>query len=321
MKITFLGNFDVSYSTESHHKKTYEKLGHKVVALQEGKTFAEKVLEHASKSDLFVWTHTHAWHTPGMEEVLLKLKSKGIPSAGYHLDLWKGIRREADLNTDPYWNIEYFFTCDKLMIPDLQKRGVKAFYLPAGVLEDECYLAEPDRKKFPHDVIFVGSRNYHPEWPYRPQLIDWLKKTYGDRFGHYGGDGLGVVRGNELNILYASAKVVVGDTLCKGFDYPDYFSDRLFETTGRGGFMVFPNIPGLENLFNTDKTDKFPIELATYKFADWRDLEFKINFFLNPQHSGIKESMRWHAQERTKKDHTYTQRLSEMINVIFKNDK
>jgi len=37
MKIVFLGNFGVSYSSENHHVKTLESLGHEVIKLQEVK--------------------------------------------------------------------------------------------------------------------------------------------------------------------------------------------------------------------------------------------------------------------------------------------
>jgi len=313
MKITFLGNFSVDYSTESHHLWTYRKLGQEVKTFQEGRTKAEDILQSALKSDLFVWTHTHGWNTPDMDKVLEVLKSHKIPTAGYHLDLWKGIKREADLNTDPYWNIEYFFTVDKGFIPDLKARGIKAYYLPAGVVEKECYMAQPDTQRFPHEIIFTGSKGYHPEWNYRPELIEWLQYTYGDRFGHYGGDGLGTIRGHDLNVLYASAKIVIGDTLCKAYNYPDYFSDRLFEVTGRGGFMIFPKIIGLEDYFTINN---FPLELVTYSFRNFEQLKCMIDFWLKDENKTQMEEIRLRGFERTKKYHTYTNRLSKMLEII-----
>ena len=46
-----------------------------------------------------------------------------------------------------------------------------------------------------------------------------------------GGDGLGVVRGEKLNQLYADSKIVIGDSLSLNFDYPGYWSDRIYETS------------------------------------------------------------------------------------------
>jgi len=54
MTIVFLGNFDIEYSSENHHRKSLETLGHKVITLQEGVATSEQILELASKSELFI---------------------------------------------------------------------------------------------------------------------------------------------------------------------------------------------------------------------------------------------------------------------------
>lgn len=322
-KIAFLGNFNVPYTTESHHLWTYRKLGYEVVTLQEGKINADEILKIALESDLFVWTHTHGWDTPGMDVVLNTLKKVRIPTMGYHLDLWLGIERQKNLETDPYWGIEHFFTVDPQFVPVLEAKGIKAHYVMAGVVENECYLGTP-RDKYKHDVVFVGSKGYHKEWPYRARLIEFLQETYGDRFGHYGNDGIGKaqIRGKELNDLYASAKVVVGDTLCPAFNYPDYFSDRVFETTGRGGFLIFPYIKGIKEHFEVassldllGQVDE-NTELITYEFGNFSLLKGLIDLFISPLAENGREIMRKNAHARTKKDHTYTNRLKQILNII-----
>ena len=89
---------------------------------------------------------------------------------------------------------------------------------------------------------------------------------------------MGVIRGKELNDLYATAKVVVGDTLCKGFNYPYYFSDRLFETTGRGGFLIHPYIKGLEDYFEV-KVGTNPSTVCTIDSNGDLDItgDYKVN--------------------------------------------
>lgn len=312
MKICFIGNFEVPYSSENHYKTTLEQLGHTVIPIQENTTVESAVMNKSILCDMLFHVHTHGdtWNIKGIENVYKQLKAKHIPTVGYHLDLFKGISREINLNTDPYWNIEFFFTADKNFVPDLEAKGIKAYYLPAGVLENECYLAEPDYNRFPHEVIFVGSKGYHHEYPYRPQLINWLQETYGSRFGHYGGDGLGTIRGNDLNVLYSSAKVVVGDTLCKDFKYSNYFSDRLFETTGRGGFMIFPYIKGIHDFFKYD-------EIVTYKLGDFGDLRDKIDFYL--ENNERRERLKLRAHLKTKSNHTYRNRLSYLLKTINEN--
>lgn len=313
MRIAFIGNHSVDFSTETHHRKTFEKMGHEVIQFQENRTDCRTIFKTAKDCDILYWTHTHGFRIGSESNVrmlLRNMKERNIPTVGYHLDLWLGLDREKDLRNDPYWGIEHFFTVDKLMADWLNTNTkTKGFFLPAGVFEDECVLGTPNREKYPHDIIFTGAKGYHHEWPYRPQLIEWLHSNYGSNFAHYGGGGLPGLRGQELNNLYASAKIVIGDTLCKNFDYPYYFSDRLFEVTGRGGFMIFPYIKGLEDHFEIGK------EIVTYQFNNFGELKEKIDYYL--AHNEEREAIRLAGHERTKREHTYTHRLTTLLNTIF----
>jgi hypothetical protein len=313
MKIVFLGNFEVDYSSENHHAKSLEKLGHEVIKLQENQATSEEILNQALDSKLFIWVHTHGWQTPGtvnMTTVLNILKKVKIPAITYHLDLWLGLEREKDLHNDSFYkDIAYFFATDKLMADWFNNNTeVKGCYMPAGVYSEECYI-DKSGDEAANDIIFVGSKNYHPEWDYRSKLIDNLKHTFGAQFTHIGGDGdTGTIRGERLNRVYASSKVAVGDTLCIGFDYPYYFSDRLFESTGRGGFTIFPYIKGIEDMFEIDK------EIVTYNYGDFKELEDKIRYYL--QNGEEREKIRSAGHNRAKKDHTYVNRWSEILRII-----
>ena len=308
MRIAFLGNFQVPYSSENHHASSLETLGHEVVRLQEPSTPADIVTAEALASDLFVWVHTHGWNTPGIEDTLRRLRIAGVPSVTYHLDLWMGLERQRDIQSSPYWDIDHFFTVDKKMADWLNDHtNVQGHFLPAGVFDKECYIStEPS----PHanDVIFVGSKRYHPEWLWRPQLINWLRDTYGSRFTHIGGDGdTGTLRGDELNRAYAGSKVAVGDTLCLGFDYPWYASDRLFEAPGRGGFQIFPRIKGIPELM--DGTMPF------FDFGDFHGLKDLIDYYL--EHDDGRETLRTLCHAHVKGHHTYVHRWQTILDTIW----
>jgi hypothetical protein len=313
-KIVFLGNFGVDYSSENHHVKSLESLGHTVVKLQEREARSQRILEQALDSDLFIWVHTHGWETSGnigMDQVLLQLKQAGIPTMTYHLDLWFGLQRQKDLESDNFYKtIGHFFTVDKLMADWFNENTeVKGHFIPAGVYDKECYIDESYKSnEFNYDVIFVGSKGYHPEYPYRPMLIDFLRATYGKSFLHVGGDGdTGTIRGAELNKIYARSKIAIGDSLNIGFNYPYYTSDRMFESTGRGGFTIYPRIKGLENLF----TDK---EIVLYEHGNLKNLEEKINYYL--ENNEERESIRMAGHNRTKTDHTYVNRWSTIMKEL-----
>lgn len=315
MRIVFLGNFRVNYTSETHHCLSLESLGHDVVRMQETDATGDEVLEQAMQSDMFVWVHTHGWDTRGtdMRLVLQSLKRMGIPSVTYHLDLWFGLRRQADMQSDAYWDIEHFFTVDKLMADWLNANSnVKGHYLQAGVFDQECYR-EKAVKVPPFDVVFAGSKQYHPEWQYRPQLVQWLQDTYGDRFAHFGNDGKwGVIRGEKLNRVYADAKVIVGDSLCINFNYPNYWSDRVYETVGRGGFMIHPYISGMEQHFEDRK------HLVFYDFGKFDQLKSLIDYYL--EHPDEAEEIRQAGFEHVKANHTYRNRWEHIIKEILSHD-
>lgn len=326
MKIAFVGNFRTSASSETHHKKSLEALGHEVIALQESEATTRDILSAALQAEFLVWVHTHGWKTPevGMNlyGLFARLKANRKQVITYHLDLWFGLKRERDLRADPFYkNLDWFFTVDQKMAEWLNQRTkTTGFYLPAGVFQDEIMFERNSETKY--DVVFVGSKGYHKEWPYRPKLINWLQSTYGDRFTLFGRDGVGEIRGQELVDVYNSSKVVIGDSLVKDFSYPYYWSDRLYETLGRGGFMIFPYIKGLEDEFVLGDTGVVPashdVELVTYRFGDFDQLAKLINYYL--VHDEERDSIRRRGFEKVRDNYTYKHRWEIIMKEIGINE-
>lgn len=316
LKILFVGNFEVDYSSENHHKKSLEALGHTVTWLQEGKASGEQILDIGLTQDFVVFVHTHGWVTPGrpLQEVFQMLNHYNTPVITYHLDLWFGLERQKDIMDDPFYtSIGHFFATDKLMCDWFNENTkVKGHFIPAGVFHEEVVMMDnDDRITNRNDVIFVGSKGYHPEYPYRPILVDFLRGTFKDRFLHVGGDGdTGTIRGLALNATYRNSKVAIGDSLNIGFEYPYYTSDRLFESTGRGGFTIYPRIKGLDEYFEDGK------EIVFYEHGNLHDLQKKINYYL--EHDDERETIRKAGFERTKKDHTYIKRWETIIEELAK---
>ena len=337
MKIVFLGNFDAPHSTENEWAYSYEDLGHEVIRFQEPRDTTDQVLQACMDADIFHYTHTHGWDTPGSFDVgvlidRIRNETKAV-SIGVHLDYWYGLERQKDVGTHPWWRCDYIFTADGGSDAWYRSQGINHHYVKAGVVKRDCYIGNY-REEYACDVAFVGAYGYHPEYSYRPQLIDWLQDTYGERFRRYAGDTqYGTVRGSALNDVYASVKVVVGDTLCLGFNHPEYFSDRLFETTGRGGFLIFPFIEGVQNCFEIEgysskdaKEDKFftgnkfvQKELETYTFNDFGGLKDKIDYYI--AHEDERKSIANAGFERTKADHTYHNRVEEVFDILRKDGR
>jgi hypothetical protein len=315
MIIAYLGNFKHSFCTEVHLAKTLEAMGHYVVRIQEDDytDVPRKIYKQVKNSNAQLFLFTRTWGKSLNMEYLDAIKELGIPTVSYHLDLYYGLSRtnwEIGLDQDPFWRTDYVFTPDG--DPEAQKwfeeKGINHFYLKPGVYEPECYIKEPTG--IGPDIVFVGSYYYHPEWPYRQRLINWLRETYGSRFAKFGNPE-STIRGDQLNKLYSEAKIVIGDALCIGFDHEGYWSDRLYETTGRGGFLIHPYIKGIEKSFEIGK------ELITYEYDNFKQLKEWIDYYL--EHEKEREAIRIAGHNRTKSEHTYTHRLKEMFEVLKDN--
>lgn len=312
-RVCFLGNFQSPWCSEVHESLSLESLGCEVIRLQEGETDPRDVVETVKRvrPDIFWWVRTWGWSTIGINE--LNEIHKVCPSVFYHLDLIRGIPdRESRIDTDAQYRCSYVFLPDgdPDTIKFFKQHGVNHFYSPPAVYDKAIYLAEPD-PELKEPVIFVGAKNYHSTWQYRGLLLEKLEQQYGERFKLY--EHSSQRREHALNVLYASAKVAVGDTYSPSFNRKFYFSDRLMETAGRGCAQVFPRIYGIWDYFEEGK------EILTYEYNNWVDLWNKIDWLLD--HEDERITMRDAAMRRCAKDHTYRHRLANVLNVVLKGEK
>lgn len=325
MTILYVGNFSQRHCTEVHLAATLESLGHEVIRLQENELQLDWAV-NPEGVDLFLYTRT--WGDKVTLEDLEKLRRARIPTVSYHLDLYVGLSRkylhegktlDEVLQTDPFWRTDFVFTPDgdPKSAEVFERNGVNHYYIKPGVFHPECYMSDHIKgSEYLADVLFVGGGDWpgspngygHPEWPYRDRLIGWLYDTYGARFTKFGYPQE-TIRNAGLNELYANSKVVIGDSVCLGFNHTYYWSDRVYETLGRGGFLIHPYIKGMEEEF------KDGVHLVYYKYGDFNELKAKIDYYL--EHDEERERIRKAGHEFVKNHATYHARLTNMLQTVF----
>lgn len=314
MIIGFIGNFGPPHSTECDREWSFQKLGHQVVRFQENRTTAQQLREAMPRLDMLVYSHTHdpSYVIDGLVDVFKDYRDAGVPTVSAHLDRWLWLARVKDVGQEATWFTEHIFMadCSPEAVELYDHLGLNWHYLQPAVVERDCYMAEPDHQRFPHEIIFTGSRGYHPEYGFRPKLVDWLHETYGSRFGHYGNDGIRTLRGHDLNVALASAKIVVGDSCFGG--RPNYVSDRYYEVRGRGGgIYLHPLVTGVD----TEGVDHyFPEGLFGAEKA-LAHLGEKIDYWL--EHDSGREGGRRRGFEWVKNNETYTQRAQQILDTVF----
>lgn len=328
LTIAFLGNFQPrtsrgeEFSTESHLALSFESLGHSVVRIQEGQTRALDVpaIVAESGADALWWVQTYGLAVSGGTiaerfNMLDRIREQGIPSVGVHLDRWFGLNREDQIATEPFFRVDLLATADGGHDDQWQAAGINHVWSPPAVYHAEAVDGAWNRH-FASDVAFVGSWNGygHPEWePMRTELISRMRGWYGERFRTWPEPGHQAIRGAMLNDLYASVKVIVGDSCLApakdGQRITRYVSDRCFETPGRGGFLVHPRVQGLDAYLRADE------HFAGYDLGDWDELHEVIEYYL--AHDAERETLRRAGATHVRSSQTYRDRLTTLIEVLY----
>lgn len=314
-RIAYLGNFSVPYSTESHVAASLESLDHAVLRIQEGEVAPETVAENTIEfqADMFLWTQTYGLAESGgtrddRNEMLHSLFLADIPTVGYHLDRWWGLNREDQILVEPFFNVDFLFTADGGHEQEWTDAGVNHIWLPPGVYHAEAYDGTP-RSQYTCDVAFVGSwRQYgHEEWwPTRKAMLSALRARYGRRFKRF--PVRQAVRGTDLTDLYASCKIAIGDSCLVG-NPSNYWSDRIPETTGRGALLVHPYVEGLSEVHRF---------LPTFEPGNWKQMFEVIDYYL--LNNETREEYRKVNATDTRNNHTYRNRMQEVIRVVLGDD-
>jgi hypothetical protein len=234
------------------------------------------------------------------------MKQNGIKTVCWVPDLYFGIPREEEVHKkSPMFQGDYIFSPDGGSQEKFKSLSINHIPLKQGIFYDSCvekYDIGTREKKI--DILFVGGVNKSIHGESRERLLSFLRDTYGDRFFWAGANNSEQYRGNDLTDLIASAKIIIGDCV----DSPDYWSNRLYETIGRGGFIIHPHIEGIEDHY-TDAE-----HFVTFERNNFADLKKKIDFYLeNPKE---RNRISTNGVQHTRKSHTLDHRAEFIMNII-----
>jgi hypothetical protein len=335
MRVLTIGNYEPPHSTENELRDALERIpGVKVEPIQEQDVaqweWLLSEIRHSTGIDMILWTSTRSLNAkvpePVQRGMLMTAFEHEIPTVGYHLDRWWGLhankRQEQMFDADgellPFFGVQYLFTADGGHQQQWADVGVNHIWMPPAVSERWCYLAQADKRQA-HDIVFVGGwEGYgHTEWTHRVEMVDKVRGWFGDRFRTLPKSGQPRITMGDLNVVYASAKVVIGDSclvpLPDGSPMTHYCSDRIPETLGRGGILLHPSVEGIDDVY----ANQF-----VWPLGDWDALHEIIDALLDGYDSdeywvaGSARDQRLMNIDYTKAHNTYTHRMREVIDIV-----
>lgn len=325
-RIAYLGNFAHPWCTEVHVAGSLRSLGHTVSELQENRTDWAGIPEQLDRvgAHMLLWTRTWPADMEQVRPVLDELAARGIPTVSYHLDRWFGLNREHQVDDQPFFHTRLVVSPDDS--PRWAEHGVEHLWMPPGVYHAECDPARANPRRWPFDVVFVGSFPYpHEEWStYRSDLIARFAATFGDRFTVLPRKGQ-PIRGRALQELYATVPVVLGDSCLAGESHR-YWSDRIPETLGRGGLLIHPEVDtdigpagewyqGVElgRDLEVPSYEAVP-DLLTYPRGDFDTAVTQARAAL--EFPNVREIVARHGRETVTGRDTYRHRMDQLLSIV-----
>lgn len=257
MRIAFIGKF-VNFHDEEYIARSFESLRHEVYRIEQSMAVFD-IGNYLKKihPDILIYSK---WEEPAeIKPILEVLKRGGMKTVCWLFDLYFDYSRENQVGIRSFFKSDYVFSTDNghnHRWGDVNHRCVRQ-----GIYKDECVLLPFEQPEY--DIVFVGSDS--PIYPERSAMVRKLSEEY--NLGWFGKRNTNETRGMALNELYAKTKIVVGDS----FYSPHYWSNRVVETLGRGGFLIHREVEGLRA--------EYPY-ITTYN-GTYEDLKEKIDYYLS----------------------------------------
>lgn len=276
MKIAYIGRFKEIWD-EGSIARGFEMNGHHVLQIDETRPHTNRELMALIKrfgAELVVFNKLRI--TEDVAAFIKLCRMEKLPTISWTFDLLLGHPARQDAVPLFYFlKADYCFLTDGGRGKEYRDLGINKYTMRQGIPDEFAYI---DEREPDIDILFVGTEN--GTFPYRQRLLRFLKDTYGGRFKWVGKDNPAQVRGKYLNRLYSSAKIVIGDCM-----YADnYWSNRVYETIGRGSFLIHPRVEGLDKELVPYK------HYVPYDWGDFAQLKEKIDYFL--EHDELRDKIR-----------------------------
>lgn len=296
-KIFFIGDFQTSYSSELYILKSLRSLGHEVKTLQEQHGVNGKRLAGTVILGGYDFVLGSKFRIDNAKVFIEMLKKNGVKTVSWLFDLYIDLPPEMgavrSLKEAP-------FMCDYVFMSDggheEEFKNINRQVLRQGIFEKQAKMFEPN---YSIDVAFIGTRTYNK----RVKLVNFLRDRYGENFKHFGYSSA-PVRGMDLNRLLSTVRVVVGDSVPSD----NYWSNRVYEILGRGGFLLHPKVKGLEKEFEYYK------HLVPFEYGNYEQLGEIIDYYIS--HDKEQEKIRRAGFKFCKQNYTYKKRSGQLVELV-----
>ncbi len=289
MKIIVLANRENTgaNNVEKRIDDALENIGYEVIKVDEKET-TENILKHDADVLLF--------YKAGVERGVKKMgdledclrRFKGSKVCIYFDKVWAGrgnyIRKIAPLTDLVYVSDGDFVRAHNY---------INLYELPQATCVDKRRSTGEKKDEYNIPIVFLGQ-----VYGERANFTRNMLARYGNAF-----KVVNDVFDDNLTNLCESARVFVSPL------YPQtdfYWSNRVYQIIGRGGFIIMPRLEGLTWEFKEGEHIEY--------YRSFEELCQKIDYYL--EHEEERNKVRKAGQKHCLENYTYEKRLKEMLSLL-----
>jgi spore maturation protein CgeB len=268
-------------------------------------------------------------------DLVLVLEGTDFPAAGVNGLRSKGIRAAVWLTDDPYYteralksalHYDYVFTLEKNCVPFYESHGCKnVHYLPLAAYTP---LFRPQSVSLSNrkDIGFLGSaywnrvRLIEPLTPFLSSQLFSIKGNWWERLRNASQLSAQIsdewLSPEQTVQFYNETKIVINMHRASNDESFDHNSVTIHAASPNPRTFEISSCASLQLTDVREDLASFYIpgeELVTYSSAE--EMREKIKYYLENKEERIDIALR--GLQRTHRDHTYIQRLSRLLSIVF----
>jgi len=298
MNILYFADFSEQnkLKRENEIKTALEKLGHKVLAIDENEFDVKKLIEEANKSDLFFFHHGGILVNNSIDFQLSVvrigtiLKNIRCKKVFWFFEKVMGMGENYLESIIPL--VEYGFLNDETWVRRHKYSNIFPMHLAFG---EEIPLLGKYKKNYDNDIVFIGN-----VYTSRMPFMESMKQEFGNKFKIFNDK-----YGKDFADMCESSKIIVSPK--SPFD-DFYWSDRIYRTIIARGFLIHPRLEGLKSEFREKNL------FETY--GSWDELADKIRYWLQPEKHNERRNIAQKGRNFIYEKFSYSNRLREILKVI-----
>lgn len=225
-----------------------------------------------------------------------------------HLNIMWNISHPNNISINEYNEFDLIFVASKKYVKMIENK-TDVIVHPLLQCTDLDKFYPQKNNEFDEEILFVGNSRNH----FRKIIQDILKTPHD--FSIYGKNWNTIVDekyikgdfidNNNLNKAYSNCKILLNDHW-EDMVENDFISNRIFDALACKTFVISDNVNSIRTLF----------EGCVVTYEDYNDLNEKLTYYLTHENERMQLTQKGH--EIVAKNHTFDNRVSELISVIEK---